>query len=657
MYENSQLACPLCKTLNPASSKLCLKCGNSIISESETFIDPLELEETYPEIQSPFIKVKEGMIINDRFKIKKKIGTGGFGTVYFAHDKILDENVALKILHPQFNIDSEVKERFLREIKLARKISHTNVVRIFDISEVQGNSIISMEYFESKNLKEVIQKEGVFKFDRALKIIKQICQALDSAHEINIIHRDIKPHNILVNDEDLIKIVDFGIARNIYRNPDEGVTKTGTIIGTPDYMSPEQASGNNYDHRSDLYSLGIVIYEMLSGAVPFKSESPLNTLLQHIQERHESIVLRNHNVPYWFSEILDKILEKKPQDRYNSGKEIVDDIDRGFKKEELKANSMSKANQLLNQRQYEKALNFAKQAKEIDPNDEEIQKLILKISKKKREDDLGIKYPDQNLQRDYKLKEKYRIIQLILMIILSAFIVLFLTITTYKYFQLSSQKIAKSQDLKILLLNKADNLYDRCLTKGARENYFSILRIDPLCTPLMINTLVTYVMDFTLSNFMFSRITFICTFFILVIGIIKVVLNPERIGLYFLPIFVLVINILFVIVFYKIDSSLEAGRFKLDSEKNLNKPQLVPDIHYDIAKKALKDERYLDAIVEFENFLFIKPLSIMGYFYYYTTYISDILYKGDIGIPIFAIFKFLALSAFFVSFSILILKL
>lgn len=657
MDENSELICPICKTPNPSTIKICTFCGNPIHKNEDIYINPLEIEDTYPEIPSPFLKVEEGMIINERFKIRKKIGIGGFGTVYYAHDKVLDENVALKVLNPQFNVDPEVKERFLSEIKLARKISHPNVVRIYDISEIQNTSIISMEYFESKNLKEIIQSDGIIKFDRSLKIIKQICHALDSAHELNIIHRDIKPHNILVNEDNFIKIVDFGIARNIFRAPEEGVTKSGTLIGTPDYMSPEQASGSNYDHRSDIYSLGIVIYEILSGSVPFKSDSPLKTILQHIQDKHESIVLKNSNIPYWFSQILDKILEKKPEDRYNSGKEIVEEIEKGFKKDELKFNSISKANELLNQKKFDKALIFAQQAKEIDPGDKDIQKLILKISKRKREDDFEIKYPVESFLTKGVNKEKFKKLRSIVFLILSIFLVISIAFTSYKYFQLSAMKATNFQDKKNLLFNKGNNLYNRCLTKEARENYISILHEDPLCTPMMINILLTYIMDFTLGNFMFARLTFLFILLIFIISIIKVATNPNKIAIYPLPIMIFIFIFLALLVFLKIDSSLDSGAFKLVSAKNVEKPRTKPEIHFDIAKKALKDQNYIDAIVEFENYLFVKPIGIMGYIYYYSTYISDILFKGDMGIPILQILKFTALCAFFISFSILIFKL
>jgi len=659
MDEGPQVTCPFCGEQNSTSSKVCIYCGEAIGEEEETSKNVGEQSDPAPERSISFLKVTEGMVLNDRYLIKKKIGTGGFGTVYYAHDKILDENVALKILNPEFNIDSEVKERFLREIKLARKITHPNIVRIYDINEIQGTSIISMEFFESINLKELIQKEGTIKFEKAIEIIKQICLALDAAHELNIIHRDIKPHNILLNKDNVIKIVDFGIARNIYRAPEDGVTKTGTLIGTPDYMSPEQANGQEFDHRSDIYSLGIVIYEMLSGSVPFKSDSPLNVLIQHIQKKHEPIIMKNPNVPEWFSDILDKILEKKPEHRYKSGREIIEDIETCLKREEIKEQAKARAIEYMNQNIFDKALKSAQQAKEIAPDDKDVQQLILKISKRKREADFEITHPD--VHKDKRGKLQYRTkglkpYQTYILVTTCCVVTIFVVLTSFKYFQLSAQDLTSANDVPTIF-HEGDSLYNGCLTREARDSYITVLSKDPLCTPAMIKLILTYFIDFSTSNFIFARYTFLCLLILLIISVIKIFSNPRKVLFYVIPSFLLLACLAFVVTFIHITSALNTGKYLVKSKEETKEyEQIPPKIHLDIAKRAYQSEKYLDAIVALENYLILKPLDFMGYYYYYATYWKDFIRKSEIGLPILSIIKFFALIAIFVSSSILILK-
>ncbi|MBU1626408.1 serine/threonine protein kinase [bacterium] len=659
MHDNNQIICPICEELNSSSSKFCIYCNEPLIKEDDSQVTIQQAAKPYPPKTFSSLKIEEGIILNERFLIKSKIGTGGFGTVYHAHDKILDEVVALKILHPQYNIDSEVQERFLKEIKLARKITHPNVVRIYDIIDIQNTSVISMEFFESKNLKEIIQKEGIINFKRAVGIIKQICQALDSAHELNIIHRDIKPHNILVNKEDFIKIVDFGIAKNIYLTSEDDVTKTGTIIGTPDYMSPEQANGDEFDHRSDIYSLGIVIYEMLSDSVPFKSGSPLNTLIQQIQKKHEPIILINPNIPVWFSDILDKILEKKPVNRYQNGKEIIDDIDTSLKREKIKEQAKIKAIEYLNQNMFDQALSSIQQAKNIDPNDNEIQSLILKISKRKREVDFEISQPIiLKQQKKFRKKKTGAItskkISFFLVCVIVAF---FISVTSYKYFRMSAVDSISAS--KIETLYEKGNIYlDNCMTQKARIHYLDALKKDPLFTPAFIKLVITFFLDFAMSSFIFARFTFMFLFLLMSFAIAKTIFKPNNIILLSISLAFIILNILFIIVFFKISTALNSGTYNLDVEKNTQqKGEILPQINLDIAKIAYKENKFLDAFVELENYLLMEPLGFTGYFYYYSTYWEDFIRKSEIGLPFLSIFQFCLLLTFFLSGILLINKL
>jgi len=657
MDENSHISCSFCGEENEATSRVCIFCGESLINEDVTFVKSPESEESPSELNVKFLKVKKGTILNDRYLIKRKIGTGGFGTVYFAHDNVLDEDVALKILNPEFSVDSEIKERFLQEIKLARKITHPNVVRIYDINEIQNSSIISMEYFESKNLKELIQSAGTLKFDRAIKIIKQICQALDAAHELNIIHRDIKPHNILVDEEDFIKIVDFGIARNVYRTAEESVTKTGTLIGTPDYMSPEQANGQESDHRSDIYSLGIVIYEMLSSSVPFKSDSPLNTLIQHIQKKHDSIILKNPKVPVWFSDILDKLLEKKPEHRYKNGKEIIEDIETCIKKEKIKKQLKDKVIENMNQKRFNEALEAIQKLKQIAPEDQEIQHLTLKVSKRKREAEFETSQPilkdDPVISLEKKIPRSYN---KLILLTTGSIILLFIMLSSFKYYQISTRDSSSEGSISFLF-KQGNILYQRCLTTSAREYYFSILQKDPLCTPALIKLIMTYFFDFTMSNFLFARYTLLCVLLIFIISMFKAILNRPSILLYSIPLMLLLINLMLFFPFLQINSALRNGVYKLELKSEV--PENVesdPGIHLDIAKTAFFNSKYLDAIVEIENYLMLKPFSISGYYYYYSTYWKDFIGKSDMDIPILSILKFIMLLIIFITSSMLILK-
>jgi serine/threonine protein kinase len=274
---------------------------------------------------------KEGTLLGTRYKILEVLGTGGFGVVYKASDLVLDEIVALKVLDEKFSLDENSVERFKREIKLARKITHKNVVRIFDIDEIEGRSIITMEYFHGVSLKELLNKQGKLNIESAIDIGLQLCSALHVAHKNGVIHRDIKPQNILINDENIVKIVDFGIARSNLDMSSEGssseITKTGTIIGTPEYISPEQVKGDkNLDHRTDIYSLGIVLYEMFTGEVPFKGNTPIATILKRLNENPVLPSKLNSKIPPELERLILTAMAHDVNDRYNNIIQLSDDL-------------------------------------------------------------------------------------------------------------------------------------------------------------------------------------------------------------------------------------------------------------------------------------------------------------------------------------------
>jgi len=305
---------------------------NTIEDTKENILEPDSSNDAKEKKEGDKNLFPPGTLLGTRYEIIEVIGTGGFGAVYKAKDLVLDEVVALKVLDERFSKDKNTLERFKREIKLARKITDKNVVRIFDIDEVDNYSIISMEYFHGKSLKEILKKEGKLSKDRAIDIGIQICSALHNAHKNGVIHRDIKPQNILINNDDFVKIVDFGIARSSIDFSPSGsskeITKTGVIVGTPEYLSPEQVDGKmTVDHRSDIYSVGVVLYEMFTGDVPFKGNTPIATILKRVNEPPPPITSIDPKLP----KELDRIIVKtamaiNPEDRYSNILELSEDL-------------------------------------------------------------------------------------------------------------------------------------------------------------------------------------------------------------------------------------------------------------------------------------------------------------------------------------------
>ncbi len=257
--------------------------------------------------------------LENRFQILQELGRGGMGIVFLALDKQLKENVAIKVLSPFLSNDAESLERMRREVTAARKITHTNVIKIYDINEANGLHYITMEYFHGENLRQFIMRKGPLSLQEGLQIAFQICDGLEAAHAQGIIHRDLKSHNVILNDRGHAKIIDLGLART---NQLEGMTATGLIMGTPEYMSPEQVMGKRTDERSDLYSLGIILYEMFAGRVPFKGDSPISVGFQHVKEPLIALKSVQPSVPDQLSSIVDRLLQKDPAHRFQSVGEL-----------------------------------------------------------------------------------------------------------------------------------------------------------------------------------------------------------------------------------------------------------------------------------------------------------------------------------------------
>ncbi|NLP28685.1 MAG: Stk1 family PASTA domain-containing Ser/Thr kinase, partial [Clostridia bacterium] len=264
-----------------------------------------------------------GTILNNRYEILEKIGEGGMAEVYKARCHKLNRYDAVKILKRDSANDPIVVEKFKREATAVANLSDSNIVNIFDVGTQDGVNYIVMEYVKGKTLKELITENVRLSYERAIDIAIQITKALDCAHRNNIIHRDIKPQNILLTEEGIVKVTDFGIAK---ASSNVTITNSNKVIGSAHYFSPEQARGNYVDTRTDIYSLGIVIYEMVTGRLPFDAESPVTIALKHLQDTAIPPIELNSSIPSGLNTLILKCMEKDPNNRYQSAREVLMDL-------------------------------------------------------------------------------------------------------------------------------------------------------------------------------------------------------------------------------------------------------------------------------------------------------------------------------------------
>jgi eukaryotic-like serine/threonine-protein kinase len=275
--------------------------------------------------QMPTAFVNMISALEGRYQVLKELGRGGMGIVFQAHDKQLNEQVALKIISPMLSNDPESLERLKREVSSARRIAHPNIIRIYDIGETNGLHFVSMEFFPGQSLKEYIRNSGALSLIQGSHIVLQICAGLEAAHWQRIIHRDLKSQNILIGPTGNLKVIDFGLARPSYM---EGMTATGLIMGTPEYMSPEQVSGKKADERSDLYSLGIILYEIFTGRLPFRGESAISVGFQQIRDDPPPPREINPQISEEMERMILKALQKDPNKRYATVTEFRQDFEK-----------------------------------------------------------------------------------------------------------------------------------------------------------------------------------------------------------------------------------------------------------------------------------------------------------------------------------------
>ena len=310
------MKCSKCQHDNPANTSYCGNCGMSLFPSNKIpFAKTLTLE-------TPILELERGMLFAERYEIIEELGRGGMGRVYRVKDKKINEEVALKLIKPEI-ADSKTIERFGNELKMARKISHKNVCRMYHLSEESGTHYITMEYVPGETLKGMIRMTKQLSVGTAISIAKQICEGLGEAHRLGVVHRDLKPQNIMIDKQGNARIMDFGIARSL---ESDGTTRPGVLIGTPEYMSPEQTEFRDVDQRSDIYSSGILLFEMLTGRIPFEGETPISVAMKHKSEKPPNPAKLNPQIPENLSRIILTCLEKDREKRYQSVDKLLADL-------------------------------------------------------------------------------------------------------------------------------------------------------------------------------------------------------------------------------------------------------------------------------------------------------------------------------------------
>ncbi len=288
---------------------------------------------------SAFQGLQPGALFGGRYEILGVLGQGGMGAVYKARDRELDRLIALKVIRPELATDPAILLRFKQELILARNITHKNVVRIYDLGEADGVRFISMEYVDGEDLRTLLRRAGKFSPKEAIAVVEQVCRALDAAHSEGVIHRDLKPQNIMRDKHGRIVVMDFGLARSL---GDSGLTQTGAIVGTLEYMSPEQALGTTLDQRSDIFSVGLIFYELLTGKAPYESDTAIASLMKRTREDARSASDVDASVPKSLSAIVGRCLEREPANRYHSAVELLQQLATWEANPNISAETLSK---------------------------------------------------------------------------------------------------------------------------------------------------------------------------------------------------------------------------------------------------------------------------------------------------------------------------
>src|SRR6266478_4960210 len=329
------MQCPVCQTDNPGTAVTCQKCSTPF-PLSDVTISPTDYGQSAagwskavtlrPSSEAATKgQLEPGSMLGERYEILQLLGQGGMGAVYKARDIELERTVALKVIRSDLASHPEILRRFKQELILAREVTHRNVIRIFDLGQASGVRYITMDYVEGQDLRALLNEKGKFAPEEAVPVFLQIAAALEAAHQAGVVHRDLKPQNVMLDKDARVYVMDFGVARSL-ETP--GMTQTGALMGTPEYMSPEQAKGQKVDARSDLFSLGIIFYEMLSGASPFKADTAMATMFKRTRERAVPLAQAGSGVPVFLSDIVSKCLEIDQEQRYPSARAIIEDLEK-----------------------------------------------------------------------------------------------------------------------------------------------------------------------------------------------------------------------------------------------------------------------------------------------------------------------------------------
>ncbi len=311
------MICPKCQADNPPDSRFCRKCASPLPAEEDFAFAQTKT------LQMPTTMLERGSTFAGRYEIIEELGKGGMGRVYKVYDKKIKEVVALKLIRPEISADENTIERFNNELRLARKISHRHVCRMYDVGEEGASHYITMEYVPGEDLKRFIKRSGQLTVGKAVSIAIQVCEGLAEAHHLGIIHRDLKPQNIMIDAEGSTRIMDFGIARFL---EGDGMTTQGVMIGTPDYMAPEQVEQEGVDQRADIYALGILLFEMVTGRLPFEGKTPLSVAMKHKTQDPPDPADLNVQVTGDLSRVVLRCLEKDKSERYQKVEDLLADL-------------------------------------------------------------------------------------------------------------------------------------------------------------------------------------------------------------------------------------------------------------------------------------------------------------------------------------------
>jgi eukaryotic-like serine/threonine-protein kinase len=296
------MECPHCHSLNYPAAARCSQCdmplecdGSTLATTPGAMTPATEVGKSwFATVGTPAIgslaatgtPIAAGTVLGMRYEILQLLGQGGMGAVYKARDRELDRFLALKVIRPELAVNPEILHRFKQELILARQVTHTNVIRIFDLGEADGIKFITMELIDGQDLKNVLT-HGKLSTEESVRVMEQVCLALEAAHRVGVVHRDLKPQNIMLDKSGRVSVMDFGLARSTQM---DGMTQTGILLGTPEYMSPEQVMGKHVDARSDLFTLGVIFYQLLTGDMPYKAESAQEAMFKRTRERPKPAV-------------------------------------------------------------------------------------------------------------------------------------------------------------------------------------------------------------------------------------------------------------------------------------------------------------------------------------------------------------------------------